>query len=56
MSPFRNKLVIRFKPNPDSDALSGRFFGHVFPGLKPMGCFVFALRAMQNVQAADAAW
>src|ERR1700758_5754145 len=34
-----------------SAALAGRFvLGDVFPGLKPMGYSVFALRATQNVQ------
>ena len=28
--------------------------GDVFPGLKPMGCSVFALRAMQSVQTRGA--
>jgi hypothetical protein len=32
----------------------GDSLGGVFPGLKPMGCSVFALRAMQNVPNQDA--
>jgi hypothetical protein len=32
----------------------GDSLGDVFPGLKPMGYSVFALRAMQNVQTPGA--
>jgi hypothetical protein len=32
----------------------GDSLGDVFPRLKPMGCSVFALWAMRNVQTADA--
>ena len=34
----------------------GDSLGNVFPGLKPMGYSVFALRAMQNVQTPGRAY
>src|SRR5438270_9259995 len=37
------------RPPSQGDAL-----GDVFPGLKPMGCSVFALWAIRNVQTPDA--
>ena len=53
-SALRNKLTIRFKFNPDSAALSGRFSLYVVPRPEGLGYLLFALRAIgtrsRNVQ------
>jgi len=53
-SAVRNKLTIRFKLNPDSAALSGRFSLGPLPGLKAWAV-LFSAAADKNVQTAGGA-
>jgi hypothetical protein len=46
ISAHRNKLIVRFKFNPDSAALSGRFSFYVVPRPEGLGYHLFALRAI----------
>ena len=59
-SALRNKLTIRFKFNPDSAALSGRFSLYAVPRPEGLGDLLFALRAIgtrsRNVQTRGSAF